>query len=218
MIAEFESRILALIDDMVDHASDDELFAGGYLRGHLTLAVAELEGEASILRKRYMTKVSRSLEKPSARANCRRRIRFWCRKCGTVCTRRRCRNSSALRQSPAFAQPGSISRNYFTAFPFSSFLTHSLLGFSAASVSLSIGNGSLLICDARISAASGAEHSRASPELPAYTGCGKPALLRPAPDVQPERHIRVRWPHNQVRCRPSANDRGLRSARRCGPD
>ncbi|WP_255956294.1 YfcL family protein, partial [Klebsiella pneumoniae] len=29
MIAEFESRILALIDNMVDHASDDELFAEG---------------------------------------------------------------------------------------------------------------------------------------------------------------------------------------------
>jgi len=43
MIAEFETRILALIDDMVDHASDDELFASGYLRGHLTLAVAEVE-------------------------------------------------------------------------------------------------------------------------------------------------------------------------------
>ncbi|MCE9941608.1 YfcL family protein, partial [Serratia liquefaciens] len=43
MIAEFEARILALIDDMVEHASDDELFAGGYLRGHLTLAVAEVE-------------------------------------------------------------------------------------------------------------------------------------------------------------------------------
>ncbi|CAH0196813.1 YfcL family protein [Erwinia aphidicola] len=43
MIDEFEARILGLIDDMVDHASDDELFAGGYLRGHLTLAVAELE-------------------------------------------------------------------------------------------------------------------------------------------------------------------------------
>lgn len=43
MIVEFESRILALIDDMVEHASDDELFAGGYLRGHLTLAVAEIE-------------------------------------------------------------------------------------------------------------------------------------------------------------------------------
>ena len=57
MIAEFESRILALIDNMVDHASDDELFAGGYLRGHLTLAVAELEGEkGSILRRRCMIK------------------------------------------------------------------------------------------------------------------------------------------------------------------
>lgn len=43
MIAECEARILALIDDMVEHASDDELFAGGYLRGHLTLAVAEAE-------------------------------------------------------------------------------------------------------------------------------------------------------------------------------
>ncbi|MBK4715898.1 MULTISPECIES: YfcL family protein [Tenebrionibacter/Tenebrionicola group] len=43
MIAEFEARILALIDEMVEHASDDELFASGYLRGHLTLAVAELE-------------------------------------------------------------------------------------------------------------------------------------------------------------------------------
>lgn len=40
MIDEFEARLLALIDDMVDHASDDELFASGYLRGHLTLAVA----------------------------------------------------------------------------------------------------------------------------------------------------------------------------------
>ncbi|MCV9879537.1 YfcL family protein [Brenneria izbisi] len=43
MIAEFEARILALIDDMVEHASDDELFAGGYLRGHLTVSVAEAE-------------------------------------------------------------------------------------------------------------------------------------------------------------------------------
>lgn len=43
MIVEFEARILALIDDMVERASDDELFASGYLRGHLTLAVAELE-------------------------------------------------------------------------------------------------------------------------------------------------------------------------------
>ena len=60
MIAEFESRILALIDNMVDHASDDELFAGGYLRGHLTLAVAEL-GEHSA--DAVHSRVSQSLEK-----------------------------------------------------------------------------------------------------------------------------------------------------------
>ena len=43
MIAEFEARILAIIDDMVEHAGDDELLASGYLRGHLTLAVADLD-------------------------------------------------------------------------------------------------------------------------------------------------------------------------------
>lgn len=34
-------------DDLVDQASDDELFAGGYLRGHFDLAVgyAQVEGE-----------------------------------------------------------------------------------------------------------------------------------------------------------------------------
>ncbi|HEM7500036.1 YfcL family protein [Klebsiella aerogenes] len=63
MIAEFESRILALIDDMVDHASDDELFAGGYLRGHLTLAVAELEGEGEYTAQAINDKVASSLEK-----------------------------------------------------------------------------------------------------------------------------------------------------------
>lgn len=63
MIAEFESRILALIDDMVDHASDDELFAGGYLRGHLTLAVAELEGEGEHTAQEINDKVASSLEK-----------------------------------------------------------------------------------------------------------------------------------------------------------
>lgn len=47
MFSEFESRVLTLIDEMVEHASDDALFASGYLRGHLTLAVAELESGAS---------------------------------------------------------------------------------------------------------------------------------------------------------------------------
>ncbi len=49
MIAEFEARIMTLIDEMVENASDDELFASGYLRGHLTVAVAdaEVQGEHS---------------------------------------------------------------------------------------------------------------------------------------------------------------------------
>ncbi|NUU67575.1 YfcL family protein [Enterobacteriaceae bacterium BIT-l23] len=63
MIADFEASILALIDDMVEHASDDELFASGYLRGHLTLAVAELEhGEDHSPDAVYAT-VAGSLEK-----------------------------------------------------------------------------------------------------------------------------------------------------------
>ncbi|HDR2348884.1 YfcL family protein [Enterobacter pseudoroggenkampii] len=63
MIAEFESRILALIDDMVEHASDDELFASGYLRGHLTLAVAELEAGDDHSADAVHAEVTRSLEK-----------------------------------------------------------------------------------------------------------------------------------------------------------
>lgn len=62
MIAEFESRILALIDNMVEHASDDELFAGGYLRGHLTLAVAELEGDDNHSPENLYQKVTSSVE------------------------------------------------------------------------------------------------------------------------------------------------------------
>jgi hypothetical protein len=42
-IFEFERLLLAEIDDQVAEASDDQLFAGGYLRGHITLAVAQSE-------------------------------------------------------------------------------------------------------------------------------------------------------------------------------
>lgn len=94
MIAEFESRILALIDNMVDHASDDELFAGGYLRGHLTLAVAELEGEGEHTAQAVHDKVTQSLEKAISAGELSPPIRYWCRECGTVCIRRRCRRSS----------------------------------------------------------------------------------------------------------------------------
>jgi hypothetical protein len=63
MIAEFETRILALIDGMVETASDDELFASGYLRGHLTLAVAELEHGEDHTAEALHGAVSNSLEK-----------------------------------------------------------------------------------------------------------------------------------------------------------
>ncbi|CAK6490815.1 hypothetical protein PANNVG_01045 [Pantoea sp. Nvir] len=62
MIAEFEARILALIDDMVDHASDDELFASGYLRGHLTLAVAEIEQSGEHTPEALQIQVANSLQ------------------------------------------------------------------------------------------------------------------------------------------------------------
>lgn len=66
MIVEFETRILALIDDMVDHASDDELFAGGYLRGHLTLAVAEIELSGEHTPEALQIHVTNSLQKAIA--------------------------------------------------------------------------------------------------------------------------------------------------------
>lgn len=62
MIAECEARILALIDDMVEHASDDELFAGGYLRGHLTLAVAEAEEQGDTTVQALYQRVCDSVE------------------------------------------------------------------------------------------------------------------------------------------------------------
>ena len=77
MIAEFESRILALIDGMVDHASDDELFASGYLRGHLTLAIAELESGVTTPLRRCIRPLARVWKKPLVPVNCRRVTRRW---------------------------------------------------------------------------------------------------------------------------------------------
>lgn len=50
MIQQYEETLLTLIDQMVETASDDELFAGGYLRGHISLSAAscELEGISSV--------------------------------------------------------------------------------------------------------------------------------------------------------------------------
>lgn len=62
MLADLETRILTKIDDMVEHASDDELFAGGYLRGHLTLAVAELEEENETSSEALYQRVEESIQ------------------------------------------------------------------------------------------------------------------------------------------------------------
>lgn len=62
MIAAFEARVLGLIDDMVEHATDDELFAGGYLRGHITLAVAALEQSGDHSQAAVYASVSSSLD------------------------------------------------------------------------------------------------------------------------------------------------------------
>ncbi|MGF1726759.1 YfcL family protein [Photobacterium nomapromontoriensis] len=50
MIHQYEEKLLSLIDQMVETASDDELFAGGYLRGHISLSAAncERDGELSV--------------------------------------------------------------------------------------------------------------------------------------------------------------------------
>lgn len=61
IVLEIERRILALIDEMVEYASDDELFAGGYLCGHLTLAVAEIATQDSSVQAMYQA-VGRSLD------------------------------------------------------------------------------------------------------------------------------------------------------------
>lgn len=45
MIIEFEEKLLELIDARISSASDDELFAGGYLRGHISLSAAACEEE-----------------------------------------------------------------------------------------------------------------------------------------------------------------------------
>ena len=45
MIIEYEEKWLGMIDSEVETASDDELFAGGYLRGHISLSAAACESE-----------------------------------------------------------------------------------------------------------------------------------------------------------------------------
>lgn len=63
MIAEFEGRIFALIEDMVASATDDELFASGYLQGHLTVSVADAEANGENTSEQLKARVQSSLDK-----------------------------------------------------------------------------------------------------------------------------------------------------------
>lgn len=86
MLADFETRILAQIDDRVEHGSDDELFAGGYLRGHLTLAVAELEEENDTSVEALYQRVEESIKKPLKLVNYLHLIKYWCSIHGNNCS------------------------------------------------------------------------------------------------------------------------------------
>jgi hypothetical protein len=134
MIAEFESRILALIDDMVEHASDDELFASGYLRGHLTLAVAELEAGDDHSADAVHDEVTRSLEKAIQAGELSRATSLWCWACGTLCSSRLNAKSSYFARWRCAYRAYILSlrahQTYLTIFPFSSFRTHNRFGFS----------------------------------------------------------------------------------------
>lgn len=62
MIIEFEEKLLELIDAQVENASSDELFAGGYLRGHISLSAAQCEEEGVIELDTLKQRIEESLE------------------------------------------------------------------------------------------------------------------------------------------------------------
>ncbi|MDM3703989.1 YfcL family protein [Proteus mirabilis] len=63
MLSEYEMYLLDKIDSRVEHATDDELFAGGYLQGHITLAIAELEQENNTQLSALKSRVEESIQK-----------------------------------------------------------------------------------------------------------------------------------------------------------
>ncbi|XAW89064.1 YfcL family protein [Vibrio sp. CDRSL-10 TSBA] len=62
MIIEFEEKLLELIDTRIATASDDELFAGGYLRGHISLSAAACEEEGINDLNEFKNRIENSLE------------------------------------------------------------------------------------------------------------------------------------------------------------
>lgn len=62
MIIEFEEKLLDRIDARIESASDDELFAGGYLRGHISLSAAACEEQGIDDIERLKVRIEQSLE------------------------------------------------------------------------------------------------------------------------------------------------------------
>ncbi|KQB05429.1 hypothetical protein CGT94_12615 [Vibrio metoecus] len=62
MIIEFEEKLLELIDTQVENASSDELFAGGYLRGHISLSAAQCEEDGITELDVFKQRIEQSLE------------------------------------------------------------------------------------------------------------------------------------------------------------
>ncbi len=66
MIIEFEEKLLELIDARIENASDDELFAGGYLRGHISLSAASCEDDGINDVEELKSRIAKSLEEARA--------------------------------------------------------------------------------------------------------------------------------------------------------
>ncbi|EJB0230836.1 YfcL family protein [Vibrio vulnificus] len=62
MIIEFEEKLLELIDARIETASEDELFAGGYLRGHISLSAASCEDDGINDVTELKSRIEQSLE------------------------------------------------------------------------------------------------------------------------------------------------------------
>ncbi|MBY8316328.1 YfcL family protein [Vibrio fluvialis] len=81
MIIEFEEKLLELIDTRIATASDDELFAGGYLRGHISLSAAACEDDGVQDVEELKNRIEQSLEAARSELNPADRVivsDLWC--------------------------------------------------------------------------------------------------------------------------------------------
>ena len=62
MIIEYEEKLLETIDSPIQDASEDELFAGGYLRGHISLSAASCEEEGVVDLAEFKTRIQASID------------------------------------------------------------------------------------------------------------------------------------------------------------